>query len=64
MIPKVELPHKTLYFAIFLETNQSEDTIPAILDVVNEINAIYKVKAVYRIHADKAPELAGGTVKE
>ena len=52
-----------LYFARCLETKHSEETIPAISDMANEINSLFKRKSVFRIHADRAPELAGERVK-
>ena len=53
----------TCTFARFLETKHVDETIPAIEDVVNHVNAIYKCQAVYRIHADRASELVGHNVK-
>ena len=54
---------RVLYFARFLETKHSSETIPAIEDIVNEVNCMFKCKAVFRIHADKAKELTGDRVK-
>ena len=60
----MELKHKTPYFARFLESKASEETRPAIHDLVNEVNALGKAKAACRIHAGRAPELAGEKVRE
>ena len=53
-----------LYFARFLESKHVRETLPAIQSMVTEIDSHFKTKAVYRIHADRAKELTGDTVKE
>ena len=54
---------RVIYFARFLESKHSSETIPAIEDIVNEVNCMFKCKAVFRIHADRAKELTGDRVK-
>ena len=39
------------------------ETIPALEDIVNEANNLYTRKAAWRVHSDRAGELASPTVK-
>ena len=43
-----------LYFARPLENKETESTVAAIQDMINEINCRYKTKAVFRLHSDRA----------
>ena len=54
---------KNLYFARFPEGKSMQETGPALEDIVNEVNNLYKCKAVWRIHSDRAGELASPSVK-
>ena len=56
--------HKRLYFARFLETRNVSERIPALRSIINEVNDLFKCKAVYRMHGDRASELTGEAVTE
>ena len=56
--------HKRLYFARVLETKNVSETIPALRSIINEVNDLFKCKAVYRMHGDRASELTGEAVTE
>ena len=53
-----------LYFARPLENKETESTVAAIQDMINEINCMYKTKAVFRLHSDRAQELCGERVRD
>ena len=61
---KVKLDGKMLYYVRVLETKSLRETIPAISSIVNQINAQFRCKAVFRIHGDKASELTGEHVEQ
>ena len=50
---------QTLYFVEVVATRSTENVAPAVLRIINRINNLHKVKAVYRLHADRARELSG-----
>ena len=59
---------KVLYFAEPLTGRSSAEVLPALEKIVNQANLIFKAnvvsQVVYRMHSDKAPELAGPRAKE
>ena len=55
---------KRLYVARFLETKHVSETIPALRSIINEVNDLFKCKAVYRMHGDRASELTGEIVTD
>ena len=61
-------PGKVLYFAEPLTGRSSAEVLPALEKIVNQVNLIFKAnvvsQVVYRMHSDKAPELAGPRAKE
>ena len=51
----VELPDlssRVLYFTVPLETKGSDEVIPAMQSVINELDRMFKAPVVYRIHGD------------
>ena len=54
---------RMLYYVRPLETKTLREAIPAISSIVNQINAQFRCKAVFRIHGDKASELTGEQVE-
>ena len=43
-IPAVEVKENTLYFARFLQSKLPDETIPALVDIITEIESIYTCK--------------------
>merc|ERR1711973_483065 len=50
---------RTLYYVEVTATKKSEEVVPAVLRMINRINNVHKVRAVYRLHSDRARELSG-----
>ena len=47
-----------------LGTKQTAETVNALQGIINDINAKYKCKVIWRLHADRASELSGERIRE
>ena len=50
---------RTMYSTEARETNKVVNTIPAVKIIIARSNNLFKIKAVYRLHSDRAQELCG-----
>ena len=52
------------YYVRALETKQTDETLGALQDIVNEVNCRYKTRVIFRLHSDRAHELCGERVRD
>ena len=55
---------KLWYYTQPLETKEQEELLVSIRKMVNDINAEFSAKSVFRVHADQANELSGQKIRD
>ena len=63
-VPKIEFTKQNSPSVYFVELMAERSEAPhALRKMINKIEYMHKCKAVYRVHADRAPELTGDRAK-